>query len=136
MQDKHDALTPRTFVEVVDDNADLRTLLVHALQVMGYEARAHASAREFLDCTPTIGPRVMVVDVRMPGMSGLDLHRHLRAQGNDVPVILISGDSDLTGAGEILSCQRVRFMWKPFNTRQLRESLTWAEQLIAQPTAP
>ena len=136
MHDNHEALTPRTFVEVVDDNADLRTLLVRSLQVMGYEARAHASAHEFLDSTPINGPCVMVVDIRMPGMSGLDLHRHLRAQGNDVPVILISGDSDLTDAGEMLSCQRVRFMWKPFSNRQLRESLSWAEQLIAQAPAP
>lgn len=124
------AVAHRVLVEVVDDNADLRELVARTVQNMGYDARTHASARDFLDSGALDSAQVMVVDVRMPGMSGLQLHRHLRAMDNRVPVILISGDSDISDAGEMLSCDRVRFMWKPFSTRQLRESLAWAEQLI------
>jgi len=131
MQEPKSVQTERPFVEVVDDNPDLRELVVNALRVMGYEARSHASAEAFLNCPPVGKPMLIVVDIRMPGMSGLDLHRQLRASGNGVPMILISGDIDMTDAEERLSCTRVRFMWKPFSTRLLRENLIWGEELLA-----
>lgn len=131
MSDPRIDSTPRVLVEVVDDNPDLRVLLARALDVLGYDARTHESARAFLDSPPLDRPYLMVVDIRMPGMSGLELHRHLRSLGNEVPVILISGDSDLSTAGESLACERARFMWKPFTSKELRESLVWAEQLMS-----
>ncbi len=81
-------------VFVVDDDASVRRGLLRLLRSAGHRVEAFASVQEFLDRPEHDGPRCLVLDVRMPGRSGLDLHRVLESTGRDLPVIFITGHAD------------------------------------------
>jgi FixJ family two-component response regulator len=78
-----------------------------------------ASAREFLERPEHDGPRCLVLDVRMPGQSGLDLHDRLVASGRDIPVIFITGHADVPMAVRAMKAGAVDFLSKPFDDSEL-----------------
>ena len=80
-------------VHVVDDNADIRRMLALVLESQGYTVRVHDGGAAYLAAAPSEAPHVMLLDVRMPGMSGLELHAKLKESGHDIPVIFMSGES-------------------------------------------
>lgn len=110
-------------IEVVDDNPDIRRMLTLVLKSHGYEVRTHESAEAFLHADEPQEPRLLILDVRMPGMSGLELHKHLQAQGLNFPVIFMSGECQPHETTAAQSSSAVDFLWKPFSTQQLLQAI-------------
>ena len=120
----HDDDTP--LVLVVDDDEAMRRSLAFLLASVGLEARAYATAEDFLAAHPggqSGRPGCIVLDVRMPGMSGLELQRHLAEQGCALPVLIITGHGDVPMAVAALKAGAVDFVQKPFNDQQLLDAI-------------
>ena len=81
---------------------------------------------------PTQAPHAMLLDVRMPGMSGLELHAKIKESGNDIPVIFMDGEGHPHEMQAADASGAVHFLWKPFNTREMLDVL---EKALA-PVAP
>lgn len=106
---------PDIIVHVIDDDAAIRDALTLLLEGEGFVARAHAGAADFFRLFPRGGLGCVVSDVRMPGMSGLDLLREVRGQGLNLPVILLTGEADVPMAVEALKGGAADFIEKPFD---------------------
>jgi FixJ family two-component response regulator len=110
---------PEATVFVVDDDPSVRRGLERLLRTAGHRVESFASAREFLERPDHDGPRCLVLDVRMPGQSGLDLHDRLVASGRDIPVIFITGHADVPMAVRAMKAGAVDFLSKPFDDSEL-----------------
>ncbi len=110
-------------VAFVDDDEDLRDANVQALQLAGLRAAPFASAAELLERLEPDFPGVVVTDVRMPGMNGIELFRHIRALDADLPVVVISGHADIAMAVEAMSEGAYDFIAKPYSGERLAETL-------------
>lgn len=113
-------------VFVVDDDESMRKAVARLLRASGYGVEAYASARDFLDHEPPEGPACLVLDVRMPGVSGLDLQRDLRRAGLDIPVVFITGHGDVSMSVTAMKAGAVDFLQKPFEDHQLLDAVTLA----------
>lgn len=110
-------------VEVVDDDQDIRRMLALVLQAHGFQVRAHNGGAAYLAAQRSVGRRVMLLDVRMPGMSGIEVQSLLKAQGDDIPVIFMSGESLPHETTAAQNSDAVAFLWKPFRTQHMLEAL-------------
>lgn len=110
-------------VHVVDDDGAIRDALVLLLEAAGHAARAHEDGAAFLAALDPVQPGCVVADVRMPGMSGLELQRHLRERRVDLPVIIISGHADVAMAVQALKAGAADFIEKPFDEDVLLSSV-------------
>jgi two-component system response regulator FixJ len=115
-----------SIVHVIDDDEALRESLTFLLRTADLEAKSYASAAAFLDALPVAGLGCIVTDIRMPGLSGLDLLRRLRELGSNIPVIVITGHADVPLAVEAMKFGAVDFLEKPFNDNILLESVRTA----------
>ena len=106
-------------VFVVDDDDAVRNSLRLLLKSVGLPTVAFASAREFLDSWHPGQPGCLVLDVRMPGMSGLELQEELNRRGAIIPVIFISGHGDIPMAVEAIQHGAFDFLQKPFRDQDL-----------------
>jgi two-component system response regulator FixJ len=106
-------------IHVIDDDEAMRDSLSFMLQSSGIAVRTYESAVEFLAGLDSLAPGVIVTDVRMPGMSGLELVRRLREQGLDFPVIVMTGHADVPLAVEAMKAGAVEFLEKPFEEEVL-----------------
>jgi two-component system response regulator FixJ len=106
-------------VTVVDDDDAVRNSLRLLLKSVGLPTVTHASAQEYLDAWDPGQPGCMVLDVRMPGMSGLELQQELNRRGAIVPVIFISGHGDIPMAVEAIQHGAFDFLQKPFRDQDL-----------------
>jgi len=106
-------------VHVVDDNDDIRKMLAQVLEGRGYAVQTHDSGAAFLKAPATQGPHVMLLDVRMPGMSGLALHAQMKATGHTMPVIFMSGESQPHEIQAVQNSGAAHLLWKPFNTTDM-----------------
>lgn len=119
-------------VYVIDDEADVCEALKTLLETAGLEARTYASAEEFLSDVKVSRPLCLLVDVRLPGMSGLDLVRHLQ-QGLVRPVVvMITGHGDVPLAVKAMRAGALHFMEKPFEPAELLETLEEALQRVSR----
>ncbi|HRP26289.1 response regulator transcription factor [Thauera sp.] len=110
---------PDQIVHVVDDDEALRDSLVWMLEANGYSVAAHASAESFLaECRPDM-TGCIVLDVRMPGMSGLELFEELGRRRCGLPVVFITGHGDVPMAVSALKKGAVDFIEKPFGERDM-----------------
>src|ERR1700738_1598660 len=110
-------LSPTVFV--VDDDEAVRNSLRLLLKSVGLAASALATAREFLDTYRPNQPGCLVLDVRMPGMSGMELQQQLNIRGAVIPVIFISGHGDIPMAVEAMQQGAFDFLQKPFRDQDL-----------------
>jgi len=110
-------------VHVIDDDEALRDSLAFLLRTADLEVMSHASATAFLDALPLIGLTCIITDVRMPGLSGIDLLRRVRELGIEVPVIVITGHGDVPLAVEAMRFGAVDFLEKPFDDEILLQSV-------------
>lgn len=110
-------------VHVVDDDGGIRDALVLLLEAAGHTARAHQDALAFLRALDPVEPGCVVADVRMPGLSGLDLQRHLRERRVDMPMIIITGHADVAMAVQALKQGAADFIEKPFDEDVLLSSV-------------
>jgi two-component system, LuxR family, response regulator FixJ len=113
-------------VHVIDDDAEVRHSLAFLLSTVGLPVRLHDSATSFLAALPEAQDGCIVTDVRMPGMDGIELQRHLRTQGNAIPVIVITGHGDIALAVEAMKAGAVDFIEKPFDDEMLIASIRTA----------
>ena len=103
-------------VAVVDDDVSVRESLDGLIRSVGLEVRLSASAEEFLNSPQSRKPDCLVFDVRLPGMSGIELHRHLVAQRCEVPVIFMTAhESDHRARSDAASAWTVAYLTKPFS---------------------
>ena len=119
-------------VFVVDDDQAARESLRWLLETVGHRVRCHASAQDFMDGYDGKMPGCMVLDVRMPGMSGLELQEHLRERGWCLPVIIVTGHGDVPMAVRAMRGGAVDFLQKPYNDQVLLDSIQRALELCAQ----
>jgi two-component system response regulator FixJ len=110
-------------VHVIDDDEALRDSLAFLLRTADLDVMSHASAAAFLDALPLTGLTCIITDVRMPGLSGIDLLRRVRELGIEVPVIVITGHGDVPLAVEAMRCGAVDFLEKPFDDEVLLQSV-------------
>ena len=111
---------------IVDDDSSVRRGLERLLRSAGYRVETFASAREFLDRGDLDGLGCLVVDVRMPGESGLDLQQTLADQGRAIPMIFITGHGDIAMAVRAMKMGAVDFLTKPFDDQVLLDAVQQA----------
>jgi len=110
-------------VHVIDDDAAVRESVEFLLRASGIAARTYDSASAFLDALPTVESGCIVTDVRMPGISGIDLLRRLGEMRIRIPVIVITGHGDVPLAVEAMKVGAIDFIEKPFEDELLLESV-------------
>lgn len=121
-------MDPERTVHVIDDDRAVRRSLECLLHAAGFEAIAHESAIDFLDKAAEASPGCLVVDVRMPGMDGLELQDRLNRLGFRVPVIVMTGHADVPAAVQAMKAGAVDFIEKPCDDQRL---LAAVEQALA-----
>ena len=115
-----------SIVFVVDDNASMREALTRLIRSAGLRVTAFSSAEEFLQQNPPDVPACLVLDVRMPKMSGLELQRELVAVKNQIPVIFITGHGDIPMSVRAMKAGAVEFLPKPFHDQDLLDAIQQA----------
>src|SRR4051794_29214963 len=100
-------------VHVVDDDETLRTALARLLEAAGYQARTYASAGAFLLARAGHAPGCLVLDIHMPGPSGLDLQDAFQKQGESLPIIFLTGHGDIPLSVRAMRMGAVDFLTKP-----------------------
>ncbi|HEX5959344.1 MAG TPA: response regulator [Hyphomicrobiaceae bacterium] len=113
------ASTAGLVVALVEDDAAVLDSLRLLLESQGLTVRAFGSTEDFLASLPEAPPACVVSDVRLPGMSGIDLQRALKAQGRDLPVILITGHGDVAMAVAAMKEGAFDFVEKPYDAERL-----------------
>ncbi len=111
-------------VYIVDDDEAVRDSLRWLLEANGYRVRAYASAEAFLSEFDEHQPGVLIVDVRMPGISGLELQEQLITRKSSMPIVFITGHGDVPMAVTTMKKGAIDFLEKPFNETDLREIVT------------
>jgi len=112
---------PPGLVHIVDDDEAVRDSLRWLLEANGYRVRAYASAENFLDEFDPEQLGVLIADIRMPGMSGLELQEQLNARQSSMPIVFITGHGDVPMAVSTMKKGATDFLEKPFNESDLRE---------------
>ena len=110
-------------VDLVEDNAFLRDSLSRVLTNEGYAVTAWASAEDFLRHVTEVVPAVVITDVSMPGLSGVEMHGELLKRGRVRPVIYISGESTVKQSIEAMKLGAVDFLLKPFSANELLDAV-------------
>jgi FixJ family two-component response regulator len=117
---------PEPVIFVVDDDPSLRHALSNLLRSVGLRVEAFGSAREFLTGQRPDAPGCLVLDVRLPGLSGLDLQRELAAAQIDLPIIFITGYGDIPMTVRAMKAGAVEFLSKPFRDQDLLDAIRQA----------
>jgi FixJ family two-component response regulator len=117
-------MNPSTpLIHVVDDDNSVRTAVARLLRAAGYEVRSHSSAGEFLLSRPADVPGCIVLDVHMPGPSGLDLQEALSKNGDAPPIIFLTGYGDIPMSVRAMKAGAVDFLTKPVQRAALLKAV-------------
>ena len=116
-------MSGKTVIHVVDDDAAMRDSLAFLLDVNGFQPKTYESANAFLSAAATGAAGCVISDIRMPGLSGIELVRALKSRGEACPVILITGHGDVALAVEAMKAGAVDFIEKPFDDAALLSSI-------------
>lgn len=112
-------MSDKTVIHVIDDDAAMRDSLAFLLDVNGFEPQVYESADAFLKGTSADVVKCVISDIRMPGMTGVELVRKLKSGGSACPVILITGHGDVALAVDAMKAGAVDFIEKPFDDKAL-----------------
>jgi FixJ family two-component response regulator len=110
-------------VLVIDDDVDLRNSLARLLRSVGLNAKLFASVSDFLKSEPPEGPSCLVLDVRLPGQSGLEFQRELAAAGRELPIIFITGHGDIPMSVQAMKGGAIEFLTKPVRDQELLDAI-------------
>jgi len=110
-------------VYIVDDDASVRKSLTRLVAAAGYQVHAFASAREYLARGPSTGPSCLVLDVRMPGLTGLDLQKALAGSEHRTAIVFITGHGDIAMSVTAMKAGAVDFLTKPFAGQDLLDAI-------------
>ena len=113
-------------VFVIDDDPSVREAIDSLIRSVGINVRTFASAQEFMTSKRPDAPACLVLDVRMPGLSGLDLQRELAIAGIRIPVIFITGHGDIPMSVRAMKAGAVEFLTKPFRDQDLLDAISQA----------
>jgi FixJ family two-component response regulator len=113
-------------VYIVDDDAPMRESLKNLIRSVGLRAELFASAQEFLRSKRPEVPSCLVLDVRLPGVSGLDLQRRTTEAGLEIPVIFITGHGDIPMSVRAMKAGALEFLTKPFRDQDLLDAIQQA----------
>ena len=116
-------MAKRTLISVVEDDQPFRESMRKLMTVLGYTVQAFSSATEFLKSPLLTETACLVTDVQMPGMSGVELHRHLIDRGHVIPTILVTAYPDETARNRALKDGVVCYLSKPVDDEHLERCL-------------
>lgn len=116
-------MIPEPMVFVVDDDEAVRHFLRGLIVSVNLRVQAYASAQEFLEAYQQGSPGCLVLDIRMPGMSGLELQQELNARGIDLPIIVLTGHGSVQVAVHAMKAGAIDFIEKPFNNELLLDRI-------------
>jgi FixJ family two-component response regulator len=108
---------------VIDDDPGLRDSVARLLRSVGLDARLFASIRDFLESDPPEGPTCLVLDIRLPGQSGLDFQRELSAANKELPIIFITGHGDIPMSVQAMKGGAIEFLTKPFRDQDILDAI-------------
>jgi FixJ family two-component response regulator len=117
---------PGPIVYVVDDDPSIREALTSLIRSVGLRVETFGSARDFLTHPPPDAPGCLVLDVRLPGLSGLDLQHELAAAEISLPIIFITGHGDIPMTVQAMKAGAVEFLPKPFRDQELLDAIAQA----------
>jgi len=115
-------------VFIVDDDRSMRQAIQDLVESVGLRAESFATGQEFLNRQPTPDPSCLVLDVRLPQMSGLDFQRRLTEIGTEIPIIFITAHGDVPMSVRALKSGAVEFLTKPFRDQDLLDAIQQALQ--------
>src|SRR6202049_353578 len=113
----------RAVVFVIDDDPSMRLALEDLVSTVGLEVRAFAAPQEFLRSKPTDAPGCLVLDIRLPGMSGLTFQKELSKEGLALRVVFITGHGDIPMSVRAMKAGAVEFLTKPFHDQDLLDAI-------------
>ena len=110
-------------VSIIDDDPEFRDSVARLLRSVGLDTREFSSVSEFLKAHPSDGPTCLVLDIRMPGGSGLELQRDLAAANRQVPIIFITAHADIPMTVQAMKGGAIEFLTKPFRDQELLDAV-------------
>jgi RNA polymerase sigma factor (sigma-70 family) len=113
-------------VIVIDDDLSMRDAIKTLIETVGLNSQTYDSGREFLRSPPPDVPSCLVLDVRLPGLSGLNLQRELSKRRKDIPIIFITGHGDIPMSVQAMKGGAVEFLTKPFRDQDLLDAIEQA----------
>lgn len=113
---------------IIDDDGGVSESTAFLLRTEGFETTTHASGEAFLERLPELAEGCILLDIRMPGINGLDLQRHLRTNGIAMPVVIITGHGDVDAAVRAMKDGACDFLQKPFSREDLMSAVNSAMQ--------
>ncbi|KGS10948.1 Nodulation protein W, partial [Pseudomonas coronafaciens] len=116
-------------IYVIDDDLSVRSSLEDLLASVGLRSLLFGSTREFMEASRPDAPGCLILDIRMPGMSGLDFQEHMARSGIFLPVIFITGHGDIPMSVRAMKAGAVEFLTKPFREQDLLDAI---QQGLAQ----
>lgn len=116
----------KPLVHVVDDDPGMRASLEDLLESVGYDVASYASAADWLHGEQVEGSACLILDVRLPGVNGLDLQEQLAREGRHVPVVLVTGHGDVPMSVRGMKAGAIDFIEKPFRDQDLLDAVALA----------
>ena len=116
-------MTAASIVFVVDDDPSVRSSLKFLLSTVGLQVESFGSADTFLHRKPPDAPSCLVLDVRLPGLSGLDFQRELAARNIRIPIVFLTGHGDIPMSVRAMKAGAVEFLTKPFRDQDLLDAV-------------
>src|ERR1700726_1709765 len=112
-----------SIVFIIDDDALYRASTERLLRSVGFTVQSFQSARDFVGCRRPNVPSCLILDVRLPGLSGLDLQRELAEAGVHLPIIFVTGYGDIPMSVQAMKAGAVEFLTKPFRQQELLDAI-------------
>jgi len=113
-------------VYIIDDDEAIRASIGGLLKSVGLRSESFASAQEFLSSGAAVKPGCLVLDVRLPGLNGLEFQRKLAEEGIDIPIVFITGHGDIPMSVKAIKSGAVEFLTKPFREQDLLDAIDQA----------
>jgi FixJ family two-component response regulator len=110
-------------ISIIDDNDSVRESLQRLMRSVGFAVNVFASAEEFLNSDRLRNTNCLILDVRLPGMNGLELQRHLTTTHSEIPIIFITSHEDDEVRARALNAGAVDYLLKPFNDEDLLDAI-------------
>jgi len=126
MPEKSTLPESKAIVFVVDDDVSVREALERLLRVVGFEVETFASAQDFLAHRRENAPSCLVLDVRLPGLSGLELQKRIAQANREIPIVFITGHGDVPTSVSAMKAGAVEFLVKPFSDQDLLDAIQQA----------
>jgi FixJ family two-component response regulator len=119
----HETVTKNHIIAIVDDDEPLREALVSVMKAAGYSARTFASAEEFLACGDCDEAACLILDVRLPGISGIELQKQLTEAGRQLPIVFVTAHGDAALRDSLMRAGAASFLYKPVRSDALLKEI-------------